>query len=63
MNNNDDDEQEVGAPFQDELDAAEAKDKEALSQHLQYVDKVTFLVTIARALQGVACQHMCFQWF
>ncbi|CBN78310.1 Novel protein containing IQ calmodulin-binding motif [Ectocarpus siliculosus] len=40
MNNNHDDKQEVGAPFQDELEAAEAKDKEALSQHLQYVDKL-----------------------
>ncbi|CAM9546463.1 unnamed protein product [Ectocarpus sp. 4 AP-2014] len=34
------DEQEVGAPFQDELETAEAKDKEALSQHLQFVDKL-----------------------
>lgn len=33
---------EVGAPFQDELDVADAKDKEALSLHLQAVDKVRF---------------------
>lgn len=32
--------QEVGAPFQDALDAADATQKESLAQHLQLVDKV-----------------------
>eukprot|EP00904_Undaria_pinnatifida_P012992 jgi/Undpi1/8823/HiC_scaffold_25.g11285.m1 len=36
--------QEVGAPFQAELDAEDAKDKESLSQHLQLVDKVHGIV-------------------
>lgn len=32
--------QEVGAPIQAELQAAQTKDKEALAMHLQTVDKV-----------------------
>lgn len=34
--------QDVGAPFQDELSAADAADKESLAQHLQLVDEVLF---------------------
>lgn len=32
--------QDVGAPFQDELDAADAADKKSLAQHLQLIDEV-----------------------
>lgn len=32
--------QEIGAPFQAELEAADAIDKESLARHLQTVDKV-----------------------
>eukprot|EP00903_Cladosiphon_okamuranus_P008626 g8272.t1 len=32
--------QEVGEPFQDALDAADAKDKESLARHLQLVDEI-----------------------
>ncbi|CAN0010056.1 unnamed protein product, partial [Pylaiella littoralis] len=32
--------QDVGAPFQDELDAADAADKKSLAQHLQLIDEL-----------------------
>lgn len=32
--------QDVGAPFQDELNAADAADKDSLAQHLQLIDEV-----------------------
>lgn len=36
--------QDVGAPFLDELSAADAADKESLAQHLQLIDEVLFLI-------------------
>lgn len=52
--------QEVGAPFQAELDAEDAKDKESLSQHLQLVDKVHDIVVDKVLFAGkVYCRRQC----
>lgn len=40
--------QAIAAPFQEELKAADAKDKASLSQHLQFVDKVGLQITRIR---------------